>query len=424
MKHLILLALFLTTASAWAAPTVVTPSSRGIAVDANGVLTAPSNLWSTNRGGILSAIGGGTASFGNIVISNVTAGSILMMGDDGILTNAVLGSGVSLVNGVLSATGGGGGGYDFDVYATTTDATALPIYTNSPPTNVTVHLHYWATGGGPTNYAHYERDAILQRFGSAPAIVSSNATSTIESQAGFDVYSSISGNTIRLNVKGQASESMKWRLYGNVTYITNGLPTAAVGGTYLVDEDFEGTGAPSGWFGGGSANFDSTSPALVGSQSLRVNGATSDYAVYTLSSDQPELWLKFKYRLESSLPSSSFNILFIEDAGFTKIFSAAILTDGTIAVDCGGGPGFGQTSGSMAANTDYFVWGHLKKGSGATAQIEFAFNTSNSRPTSGANHIAVTSGITATDIHDIKLTIDAGSAQDFDSFQIATEVFE
>ncbi len=69
--------------------------------------------------------------------------------------------------------------------------------------------------------------------------------------------------------------------------------SAAAGGSYLLSEDFEGSGTPSGWTTSGTVSFDyTTSPApFVGAESLAVSSVGGYARSDSFSADQNEVWV-------------------------------------------------------------------------------------------------------------------------------------
>ena len=192
------------------------------------------------------------------------------------------------------------------------------------------------------------------------------------------------------------------------------------GPSFLIDEDFEGTGTPSGWgtTGSGTANFDSTTSPLEGAQSLRLTGTTNIIST-TLTIQEPELWWKFRYK-PASLPSVTLRIPLIYDSAFNEIAKIILHTTGQLIVD--GGGIFELTTDSLSAGTEYWITGHYKKGSGANAVLECGFSTTDTRPSSGSKYAGATNG-TQTANTDLVLLGSGNIVADFDVVQIATTTF-
>jgi len=155
--------------------------------------------------------------------------------------------------------------------------------------------------------------------------------------------------------------------------------------SYLLNEDFEGTGTPSGWFGSGG-NFDSTSSPLQGLQSLRTpNGS---FAKTPDGLNQTELYFKFLVRF-SALPASSSGFFQILDASFNPVVTGTIYSDGKLEVTVSGFPS-SKTVNTVSAGVDYAIVLRGKKGTGANGigSISFALS-GNSVPTSGNSYTSI-----------------------------------
>lgn len=195
---------------------------------------------------------------------------------------------------------------------------------------------------------------------------------------------------------------------------------------YLINEDFEGSGTPAGWFRGGSADFDSTAVVLAGSQSLSIDKTTSDYATYIgLSSDKSEVWGKMLFRRNASLPSAYSNFFGMSDAGFSYIFRVGLLSTGVLVLDSG--TIYLTTSDSISVDTVIYIWFHFKKGTGSDAIAEIWWNTVNTRPiTGGSKYAGATNGNISSNVNSLLLyneTSDSSGINIFDNFQIAETEF-
>jgi hypothetical protein len=83
------------------------------------------------------------------------------------------------------------------------------------------------------------------------------------------------------------------------TWVVPGKGSHATGGpSFIINEDCEGTGTPSGRAGAG--NWDSTTSPLAGAQSLRLVNQTVDNQSALNNAD---LWVKFALKV-AALPGS------------------------------------------------------------------------------------------------------------------------
>lgn len=147
------------------------------------------------------------------------------------------------------------------------------------------------------------------------------------------------------------------------------------GGTpNLINENFEGTGAPTGWFAGGTADFDYASPAINGAQSLRTT--PTDYTNVQLSgSNESEVWAKCRLRIKTMPASSARCLQLLQDDFSTIVGSIFIFANGSATTDFVNS----SAAGSWAININYYVWFHFKAG----IVYEIWWDTVNDRDTAG-----------------------------------------
>jgi len=167
-----------------------------------------------------------------------------------------------------------------------------------------------------------------------------------------------------------------------------GRAPVASGITYLVDENFEGTGAPSGWTvdSGVQVDFDyATAPApLFGAQSLRVNAgdhyARKDYTAQT------EVWVKFNWSSPAVMADEK--IFTLRDSAGAEILRAETVNASGYKFIIKCGTANQTTLGSLTAATTYYIWGYYKVGTGANAGYRIWFSTTDSRPADGSSSSA------------------------------------
>jgi hypothetical protein len=196
------------------------------------------------------------------------------------------------------------------------------------------------------------------------------------------------------------------------------------GPSFIINEDFEGTGTPSGWFRGGAADFDYTASPLAGSQSLR-NATGSDYAVYLSGGalNEAEIWGKLLFKPEA-LPSTFSQCFLLNDGSFNTIFQMVLNASGTLTVADNGAGVFQITTDAMSAGTLYRLYFHYKKGTGSNGIAEGGFATTDVRPTSGTKYAGGTTGTPTANAQEVGCTQASNSATwVFDNLQIATTTF-
>lgn len=201
------------------------------------------------------------------------------------------------------------------------------------------------------------------------------------------------------------------------------LDGVAIAPTYLVNQNFEGTGYDNGetWTesGTGIVNEDYTGVVLEGAQSLRISMASQNCKTITEFAAQDEVWVYFLLHPVALRPSDNTYVMWMN----TNQSLANLVVDGT---------------GQLVANSDhstntistvtnggtYHVWYHYKKGSGGDAVFGVAFSIDGTRPTSGNNFAeyttsARTSQVTALELGDFPTGNNATYELIFDKVRVS-----
>lgn len=155
--------------------------------------------------------------------------------------------------------------------------------------------------------------------------------------------------------------------------------------TYLIEEDCEGTGTPSGWTDSGSVNWDYTTSPAAGSQCAQFGAAGAEYSTYTISAIG-DVWVFFAIRVDAFTAGN--DMVRLRD-GSSDIVAFRAHTSGQFRLACGGQTG----TTSMSPGTWYYVWIHYVKGTGSDGTCDAFVSTTTTKP--GTATIAL-SGTTAT----------------------------
>lgn len=163
--------------------------------------------------------------------------------------------------------------------------------------------------------------------------------------------------------------------------------------SYLVEEDCEGTGTPSGWSDAASPDWDYTAVPLAGSHSLRMSGTTqrTTSGSFTATGD---IWFYFLFR-----PQVIAGCAICSFVG--PAVSGELRSDGTLRI--GGSVNSAPTTDAMSVDTTYHVWMHYVKGTGANALFSIAFSTSGTKPTAGNAFTSATTGSETADCTQMRM---------------------
>jgi len=174
-----------------------------------------------------------------------------------------------------------------------------------------------------------------------------------------------------------------------------GSGVASSGSSYLVEQNFEGTGYDNSetWTetGSGTMNEDYTTTVLAGSQSLYVSASSQAPLIsHTFSSTQTEVWGYFLFRPVSTIATGK-EIITIKDASGNSSYTIEWVSTGKWIVRINGSGASSYTTNAMSEGTTYHCWWHVKNGNG-TAVCSFGFGTTGTEVTSGDGFVSKTNG--------------------------------
>ena len=190
----------------------------------------------------------------------------------------------------------------------------------------------------------------------------------------------------------------------NTFLYQNAVGTSGV--SYFFEERFEGTGYQNTWTENGAntgvCNEDYSTSPLEGTQGLLLSGTTQKASTgFTFPSDVAEFWGFFKLRIDTALTT---NRVFFEwlNASATRVAGLTLSTTNTLTPISGTLAG-SATVDAMSLATDYNIWIHFLKGSGANSVFSVGFSTGTTEVTGGNAFSSKTNGNCTTDAHDFTI---------------------
>jgi hypothetical protein len=180
---------------------------------------------------------------------------------------------------------------------------------------------------------------------------------------------------------------------------------------YIIDEDMEGSGMPSGWAGDSGADWDYTTTVLAGSESLYLG--TSLNLTNTFAAAHSELHLYALVQVKS-YPTASSPLISFRAADTLTQASLAINNVGKVMTYSAGGYS-AQADAAMALDTTYHVW--VTFVSGGTCSV--GFSTDGSKPTEGIRFTSKTGS--ETDVTYLTLRNTSASSFIIDNLQVSTQ---
>lgn len=201
---------------------------------------------------------------------------------------------------------------------------------------------------------------------------------------------------------------------------------AGSGITYLLQENFEQPGFELGWSetdAGSVLAPDYSAAPLVGTYSARVTGSSIAWAASPSFTAQAALYVYFRFKSTGSNPAATRRFFFIRDGSSTDVALLGLNSDGTVLVRAGT-TGGNNTAGTLTSGTEYHMWVHYFKGSGANAETHLYLSTTDTKPGSATMFHAT--GNATTDATHIGFGVTTAVAHPdwvYDKFRVAaTEI--
>lgn len=172
------------------------------------------------------------------------------------------------------------------------------------------------------------------------------------------------------------------------TVVTVVQPAAVAGPTWIINEDAEGTGTPSGWTDGNTPDWDYTTTVLAGSQSLFLSSGGTSNSYYTIV-DADTRYVVIKFQIADATPTSVKTICAFRTSANGAVCMARLNTAGTIGIYTNGADGTATTD-ALSNATPYYI--KLVWVDSGTCTLEF--NTSLSFSGTGTKYTTATGGTT------------------------------
>lgn len=190
--------------------------------------------------------------------------------------------------------------------------------------------------------------------------------------------------------------------------------TAAAGASYLIAEEFEGTGLPTGFTNYTAApDYDYTAAPLKGSQSMLANQSTE--GAYVDFTGQSELWVRMMFAIDSF--SSTPSVVYLRDVSNNNLVYVRVLTTGKLRIYNGDGTQIGTGGTTLSTGTTYYLWVHYKKGTGSNAVVGIYVSSTSTR---GSAEAASTSAKGAADCSRLLLNpAVASTAETYDNLLVS-----
>lgn len=297
-------------------------------------------------------------------------------------TQVSIGEGLTLVDNILTATNSGGAAsdtpdWDIDETMVSTNDTPFSLASLEIATNTTYHIRVDVLAAGATNMLSADVRTSGRRL--ETNTVPNPTVSIVQYESGqaaleTNVWFDVVDNYLRLRAKGVDGENIAWSARGRFKSVANG--EAAPGPAYLVQEGFEGVGAPDDW-SGTYADFDVVDPvAAVGSESMMVYSAVAAVtATSPTFADTSNFHMFCRFMFPTNVSSANRPIIELRN-GTTSLVQLYVNTDNKLYLS---NP-VTVVSDAMLVDTWYYIWYSYNSGTGLH---KVAFSDDGTKYTSG-----------------------------------------
>lgn len=176
---------------------------------------------------------------------------------------------------------------------------------------------------------------------------------------------------------------------------------SAVGPTYLINQNFEGTGYDNSetWTetATGTVDEDYTGDVIAGSQSLRIVVSTQTGETRKDITAISDIFVYFRFKRVSG---TTLRLITFRDTTNTRGL-VNLNSSGTLTLNHGSASA--STVGTIAASDSVHIWVRYTQGTGADGFMEVGFSTDGTKPTSGNNYASTSVGTSTTTVNRIAL---------------------
>ena len=163
--------------------------------------------------------------------------------------------------------------------------------------------------------------------------------------------------------------------------ITIAKKKAGGGPTLIIDEGFEGTGAPASWTSAGTVDWDEATIFHDGAQALQVDSSAGDgYGAITFTCGATDCYAEYWY-YPDHIPSTD-AVVFRFYNGTTELGRIEQRSSGVLRVQALGGTAVAMTL-TTGEDTWVRVWAHFTAGTGANATMRAWWSTTDTHPGNG-----------------------------------------